>query len=392
MSPEVIAAIIAASVSFLTLLGTLAAQYFGRRATSRDLEEQRKQLDRTLAEQRTQTLNERFVTAAGQLGGDKPPQVRLAGVYAMAGLADDWEENRQACVDVLSGYLRMPYEPAPGQDAPGPERLAFRASREVRHTLMRLIGAHLRSGAGVSWQGLNFDFTGVVFDGGDFRAAEFSGGEVLFTDAEFAGGEILFDDAEFSGGMVDFTGARFSGGTVSFHSARFSGGTARFDAEFSGSTVIFTNAAFSDGMVDFSGARFSGGQISFSLARFSGGIVSFHGARLVGGTVSFDDARFSDDRVSFSGAEFTGSQVSFHSAAFSGGRVSFVDAGFSGGTVSFHGAAFSGGQVTFYDAQFSGGTVDFCGPGDWSFPPTFPWTDTPPPGVKLPVKGDQSQT
>jgi hypothetical protein len=54
MSPEVIAAIIAASVSFLTLIGTLAAQYFGRRATSRDtqkaFEEQRKQLDRTLAE------------------------------------------------------------------------------------------------------------------------------------------------------------------------------------------------------------------------------------------------------------------------------------------------------------------------------------------------------
>jgi hypothetical protein len=86
MSPEVTAAIIAASVSFLTLIGTLAAQYFGRRATGRDTEktldrtfaeqreqlsktlaEQREQLDRTLAEQRTRTLNERFATAAEQL-------------------------------------------------------------------------------------------------------------------------------------------------------------------------------------------------------------------------------------------------------------------------------------------------------------------------------------
>ena len=33
MSPEVTAAVIAASISFLTLIGTLAAQYFGRRAT-----------------------------------------------------------------------------------------------------------------------------------------------------------------------------------------------------------------------------------------------------------------------------------------------------------------------------------------------------------------------
>jgi len=77
MNPEVTAAIIAAGVSFLTLIGTLAAQYFGRRATSR-------QLDRTFSEQRTRTLNERFATAAGQLGDDKPSAVRLAGVYAMA--------------------------------------------------------------------------------------------------------------------------------------------------------------------------------------------------------------------------------------------------------------------------------------------------------------------
>ena len=54
MSPAVVAAIIAASASILTLIGTLAAQYFGRRATSRDtektLEAQSKQLDRTLTE------------------------------------------------------------------------------------------------------------------------------------------------------------------------------------------------------------------------------------------------------------------------------------------------------------------------------------------------------
>ena len=121
MSPQVTAAVIAAGVVVLTVIATVAVQISGRRATSRDtqkaLEEQRKQLDRTLAEQRTRTLNERFATAAGQLGNDKPPAVRLAGVYAMAGLADDWPENRQTCVDVLCAYLRMPYEPDPGEEA-----------------------------------------------------------------------------------------------------------------------------------------------------------------------------------------------------------------------------------------------------------------------------------
>ena len=46
MSPQVAAAIIAASVGVLTLIGTLAVQISSRRATS-------EQLDRTFAEQRT---------------------------------------------------------------------------------------------------------------------------------------------------------------------------------------------------------------------------------------------------------------------------------------------------------------------------------------------------
>src|SRR3989440_7618494 len=138
MEPQLVAAIIAVCGVILTVIATVLVQVSGRRATSRDtqqaLDEQRKQLDRTLAENRTRTLNERFATAAGQLGSDKPPEVRLAEVYAMAGLADDWPENQQTCVDVLCGYLRMPYEPDPGQDAAGPQQLAFPASREGRHT------------------------------------------------------------------------------------------------------------------------------------------------------------------------------------------------------------------------------------------------------------------
>jgi hypothetical protein len=56
---------------------TLTAQ---REQLDKTLAAQRGQLDSTLAEQRTRTLNERFATAASQLGSDKPPAVRLAGV------------------------------------------------------------------------------------------------------------------------------------------------------------------------------------------------------------------------------------------------------------------------------------------------------------------------
>jgi uncharacterized protein YjbI with pentapeptide repeats len=374
MSPEVTAAVIAASVGVLTLIGTLAAQYFGRRATSQDTQKalegqreqlkttlaaQREQLDKTLAEQRTRTLNERFATAAGQLGDDKPPAVRLAGVYAMAGLADDWPENRQTCVDVLCAYLRLPYAPDPGNDASAQEQLDFQGAREVRHTAIRVITAHLKDGAAVPWQGLDFDFTGVVFDGGDFRGARFSGGTVDF------------NGAVFSGGTVDFSGAEFQRrSTVSFSGARFTGGTVSFDT-----------------------ALFSGGEVGFPNAKFSGGMVSFDSAVFFDSTVGFGRAVFSGGTVSFDGAGFSSSYVEFLGAMFSGGMVSFDGAGFSGGTVGFAFAVFSGGTVDFLTAQFSGGVVDFSRAEDWSSPPAFSWgrIGKPRRGVKLPKKEDQSQ-
>jgi Pentapeptide repeats (9 copies) len=267
MGPAVVAAIIAGSVSLFTLIVSVATQTYAIRRTSRDtgraleaqsielersLTQQSEQLDRILAEQRARTLNERFATAADRLGSDKPSEVRLAGVYAMAGLADDWPENRQTCVDVLCAYLRMPHQPDPGGEAPAPDRLAYRASREVRHTVIRVITAHLKDDVAVSWQGLNFDFTGVIFDGGTFAGANFSGAEVDFEGAEFCGGTVNFELVRFSGGTVDFTGAKFTGGTVDFDGAKFTGG-----------------------WIDFAGARFCGGTVGFGFAEFCGGAVDF---------------------------------------------------------------------------------------------------------------------
>jgi uncharacterized protein YjbI with pentapeptide repeats len=364
MSPQIEAAIIAGSFGVLTLIGTLAAQLYGIRKTSSGTEktlkqqseqldttlaEQRGQLDRTLREQRDRTLNERFATAADRLGSDKPPAVRLAGVYAMAGLADDWPENRQTCVDVLCAYLRLPYEPEPGNGAPAHERLSFGASREVRHTVIRVITAHLRADAGVSWQGLNFDFTGVVFDGGDFSRAEFSDGEVSFGRAEFSGGEVSFERAEFSGSTVIFVGAEFSSGEVSFRDTTFSDGPVDFDyAEFCGADV------------DFGGAEFSGGDVNFRRAEFSGGKVNFgSGPKSVDGVDVYSNvgARFSGGKVSFAWAKFSGGKVDFVAARFSGSEVSFERAKFSGGELDFKHAEFSGSEVGFHDLKFSGGEV-----------------------------------
>jgi Pentapeptide repeats (9 copies) len=213
------------------------------------------------------------------MGSETSPAVQLAGVYAMAGLADDWPENRQICVDVLCAYLRLPYKADPGEAASIDEQLAHRAMREVRHTVIRVITAHLQGDAVLSWQGLSLDFTGVVFDGGDFGRAQFSSGLVSFSNAVFSG-PVSFSNAAFSGATVNFSGATFCGGKIDF-GATFSGGIVDFeDAVFSGGEIDFHSAIFSGSKVLFFHAAFSGAQVSFtgllsSSAKFIGGIVDF---------------------------------------------------------------------------------------------------------------------
>ncbi|MET7933313.1 pentapeptide repeat-containing protein [Streptomyces sp. NPDC005322] len=191
-------------------------------------------------------FNERFITASSQLGHELPT-VRLAGIYAMAGLADDWAEGRQSCVNVLSAYLRMPYEPV----STSPWYLDEEG--EIRLSLTRLITEHLREDAPVSWQGCDFDFTRARFQAADFSGACFSGGEVSFSLVRFDGGRISFDGARFSGSRVRFGGTAFLGGQVSFADACFSEGRVTFDG------AVFTGAA-----VSFRGARFTGAELDLS--------------------------------------------------------------------------------------------------------------------------------
>jgi uncharacterized protein YjbI with pentapeptide repeats len=344
------------------------------------------------AHDRTRVFNERFATAAGQLGSEQPA-VRLAGVYAMAGLADDWEENRQTCIDVLCAYLRLPYDPDPGDDAEPGKRSPYRANREVRLTIIRLICRHLlpEMDPARSWQRRNFDFTGVVFDGGTFAKARFSGGIVRFTGASFASDVVWFEDAVFSGGWVDFSRAVFSGGTVSFSAALFTGAEVYLgEAVFSGGMVNFRGAEFSGGKVYFGEAMFSRRTVSFSEAKFSGGDVFFGGAKFCGGIVLFGDAMFSGGTVNFGKAKFSDGRVNFRGAEFSGGMVDFGEAEFSGGKVFFNHAKFSGGTVYFGEAEFSGGRVYFREPREWTKQPIFDWADTGPrpARVMLPASAD----
>ncbi len=266
----------------------------------------------------TRLHTERFTTAVSQLG-DPSEAVRLGGVHALAGLADDapTRDLRQTGIDVLCAYLRMPYI-AEGDLPPDDveARHSFLALREVRHTIIRIIRDHLRLPADHphSWQGHDFDFTGVTFDGGDFSQATFSAGTVSFQQARFpqaatgAGAPVSFIGAVFCGADVDFSGAKFEGGKVSFKHAKFSGGR-----------VLFAATEFSAGYVEFSHAQVSGGELNFAVAIFTGCEVSFPGLVMTAGLISFVGAIFRRSAVRFQRALFSGGIVTVAGQFIGGG-------------------------------------------------------------------------
>lgn len=289
----------------------------------------------------TRLHTERFTTAVSQLGEDSVA-VRLGGVHALAGLADDAPtlELRQTCIDVLCAYLRLPYTleaELPSDDTEA--RREYRALREVRHTITRVIRDHLRLPPGHpdSWQGHNFDFSGATFDGGDFSSAIFSSGKVSFKGAVFAAGMINLRYTVFSGGTVSFNDAVFAAGTVDFSSAAFCGNSA----------VVFTNATFSGGMATFDKAVFSS-TVSFAHSAFSGARVDFRNSRFV-----------NDDRgVRVVTWDMDGTTI-VNDTLSCGGAVSFLRASFAAGLITFHGALFfRPAAVGFEHAAFSGGMID----------------------------------
>jgi hypothetical protein len=208
---------------------------------------------------------QRFGAASTQLG-DSDTAVRIAGVYAMAA-ADESPvfARRQQCIDVLCGYLRLPYDPDSGSNhlsefvstttwsANPPavnieetRRQAMRQNdRKVRDTIVRVLAQRLARTADTSWSGNDFDLTGVLFEDAWFAGARFNGRHVWFDGAVFNGPNASFEDVEFNAEVVSFDGATFNGKDMSFDDARFAGEYVSFRrVGFSSQTTSFGRAAF----------------------------------------------------------------------------------------------------------------------------------------------------
>ncbi|MEU3308477.1 pentapeptide repeat-containing protein [Nocardiopsis sp. NPDC006832] len=210
-------------------------------------------------------FNDRFTGAYTELGNEQAA-ARLGAVHALAHLADDapTPELRQMCINVLCSYLRMPHAPVPEGDEVGTAaRQEYEAFREVRFSIIRVIGDRLRDEHS-SWQGHRFDLSNVVFDGGSLRGVHLIGGKLIFDRSVFGEGEMDFRYSRVSGARVTFRGARFTGGTVNFRHVRFEGPLTDFHkAEFSGARVLLHNTRIAPETMTFTRAGFTGGRVEF---------------------------------------------------------------------------------------------------------------------------------
>ncbi|MBB5913987.1 hypothetical protein BJY24_002854 [Nocardia transvalensis] len=348
---------------------------------------------------------ERFGAAAAQLGsGDVA--VRLAGVYAMAGAADESDgPRRQQCVDVLCGYLRLPYDVDHGSTGrtklvtttPRVERGRDRGTveehveyrqndREVRRTIVRVIIDRLRSDSEYDWSASDFDFRDAHLEESGFGSTTF-GGSARFARATFAA-TADFRGATFTG-AADFRNATFTD-TAYFKNATFAGTTDFRDATFA-DTAYFKNATFTGpahfrrsafaAISYFRNATFSA-DTDFRSATFADTTYFRNG--VFGGTADFTSTAFGGT------ADFTGTAFSatayFGLTAFSG-TAYFEDAEFTGdahftsaaftATAYFAGTRF-GSAASFLGTDFGSQRISFDGPGRWgAIAPRFDWDADP---------------
>ena len=250
---------------------------------------------------------QRLLSGVQQLGSGSP-QVRIAGVYSLADVADTHRgEYRQRVVSILCGYLRTQrgewrtiVSEQDGPEQSSEEKVYVSHDGAVESTVLEVLVRHLRKRCEKTkhreavtqlveddqlWCDCTIDLhDAVLTEIADFRGATFT------NDADFRGATFT-NNAHFQGAtfnrVANFQGATFNrvagfwGAT--FNRANFQGATFTNAANFQGAT--FTNAA------DFWDATFNG-YADFRGATFTNGVADFRGATFTN-AADFQGATFS---------------------------------------------------------------------------------------------------
>ena len=230
--------------------------------------QEQQQAGRAEKREKDRIVDTKMQDAINQLGSDKA-STRIAGVYALADIADTYRGGyRQRVVDILCGYLRSDRETYPlgedGKPATGLPRSGD-ADKAVESTILSMFVAHLKKGPRDEngdvtlrqqvrndqlWCDCSFDLHGATFHE-----------DVRLIGTTFEHG-LNFQGTKFERG-ANFSGAHFTGG-ASFSGAHFTGGASFSGAHFTGGANF--NVADLDG-ANFSGAHFTGGA-NFVMAEF----------------------------------------------------------------------------------------------------------------------------
>ena len=228
---------------------------------------------------------QRLLSGVQQLGSGSP-QVRIAGVYALADVADIYKgAYRQRIVDILCGYLRtqrgtwkVVTDNQNADDSPARKRDYVSSDGAVESTILNVLSRHLRKRRKALepsqavrqdveddqlWCDCILDLHGAVinepinFSGATFSADVRAQGARILADADFL-------NANFSS-KADFNGSEFRG-YADFRRARF-GDFAEFQQTCFASKADFQDSIF-EKKCNFN--KTSIGQAAFNRAKFQG--------------------------------------------------------------------------------------------------------------------------
>ena len=312
------------AIGGLAVLGAAALTFYGTHLTR----EQTK-TDENNKHQREvmRDLQSRFTNSATQLANDAAT-IRLAGVYSLASLADDWytatgstlasERDRQVCIDVLCAYLRRDtttYAALYSQLKEGDtlDRTEDLAAEEniVRDAIVTAIRTHTTSVPAdtnnPTWKDADFDLTRAKLPRAHLPFAKIP--LALLSGADLEKANLV--DCDISGGNLDNVNLRHSylngARLVGSHLNKAHLDVAKLDnTNFQNATARAANFTSARGnFTSFKGARLQSAQfvrVRLMGASFAGANLydaNFEGAELM--SVSFDGATL--DGADFSGAD-----------------------------------------------------------------------------------------
>ncbi|OYD61272.1 pentapeptide repeat-containing protein [Rhodococcus sp. OK302] len=272
--------------------------------------EQAQTFERTYKREVIRDLRSRYTTCAEQLAHDSAA-IRLAGVYALASLADDWQQQnerdeKQVALDLLRAYLRTPNTHTPALVT---AELPDTGELEVRKTI--LLTLHKRSTAEASdpksWKGFDCTISGADISNLNLTSSDLPGAvlwRVNLSGANLTAAHLTSANL----GSADLAGADLTWVNLS--------GSDLFGADLTGAILVDADLTSTNlAHAKLSSANLSGANLtSANLTR-----VNLLDAVMF--TANLSGANLSGGKLS--GADLTGANLS--GANLTGGKLSGAD-------------------------------------------------------------------